>query len=203
MTSGRCSRTQIMDAAEQLFGSRGYTNVTIGQLCEASRLPVGSIYHHFGSKAGVLKAVLRRGTAEFFADMPTFDSLDGSALERLAAYYAAAADLIAKRLPMFRLLTSLQLHQADSAEVQEILREENERAHADIVAFLEPVARSCGVRDAAECARELAPLNLVFATGLVACAESMGMDIRTSISSHLHRLIVVSILDRAGSPPGR
>ena len=187
-----------MDAAEQLFGSRGYPNVTVGQLCEASGLPVGSIYHHFGSKAGVLKAVLRRGTAEFFADMPTFDTLDGPPIERLAAYYAAAADLIAKRLPLFRLLASLQLHQADSDGVQAILREENERAIADIVAFLEPVARSCGVRSAAECARELAPLNLVFATGLAACADSTGIDVRTGIGSYLHRLIVASIFDRAG-----
>ena len=198
MASTRCNRNQIMDAAERLFGERGYGNVTIGQLCVASGLPVGSIYHHFGSKAGVLKAVLRRGTAEFFASMPSADAAAGSPVERLAAYHAVAGELIAGRLQLFRLLASLQLQQADG-EVQAILREENARAITGVVAFIEPVAVSAGVPDAAECARELAALNMVFTTGLVTCVESTGIDVRTAIRSHLNRLVVASVLDRAAA----
>jgi AcrR family transcriptional regulator len=197
----RGTRDQILDAAENLFGSRGYADVTIGQLCEASGLPVGSIYHHFGSKSGVLKAVLERGTTEIFKALPTAGDPTGFPLKRLAAYYATAADLIAKRLPLFRLMASLRLHHADSEDVQAILTEIDRRAIAWVVAFIEPVASSCGVRDAAGCARELAPLNLVFLTGLVASADSTGIDVRAGISRHLYRLIVASILDRAARSP--
>lgn len=203
MDTARRTRDQILDAAEHLFGSRGYADVTIKQICEASGLPVGSVYHHFGSKSGVLKAVLEHGTTEFFDALPTADDLTGFPLERLAAYYGTAADLIAKRLPLFRLLASLRLHQAESEEVQAVLREEEQRSMARAVAFIEPVARGCGVRDAAECARELAALNMVFTTGLVACADRTGIDVRTGIGRHLHRLVLASILDRAaGTPPG-
>lgn len=48
------------------------------------------------------------------------------------------------------------------------------------------------------CARDLAALHLVFLTGLVVSADSAGIDVRTGISQHLHRLVVTSILDRAG-----
>jgi AcrR family transcriptional regulator len=198
MDTAPSTRDLILNAAEQLFGSEGYAKVTINQICKASGLPVGSVYHHFGSKAGVLSAVLERGTVEIFADLSAADDQAGPPLERLAAYYRTAADLIAKRLPMYRLLASLQLHQAGSDEVQAILRESVQRAQARLVAFIEPVARSCGVADAAECAKDLAALHLVFLTGLVASADSAGIDVRTGISQHLHRLIVASILDRAG-----
>jgi AcrR family transcriptional regulator len=197
MVTVRSNHDQILDAAEHLFGARGYADVTINQICEASGLPVGSVYHHFGSKSGVLRAVLERGTAEFFSCLPAADAVTGSPFDCLAAYYQTAGDLIAKRLALFRLLASLRLHQAENEEVQAILREEEQRGQASCLAFIEPVARSCGVRDAAECARELAALNVVFVTGLVACVDSTGIDVRTGIAEHLHRLVVASILDRA------
>lgn len=200
MTTAQTTRDQILDAAERLFGARGYADVTISQICEASGLPVGSVYHHFGSKSGVLRAVLERGTTEFFEAVPTVDDLTGPPLERLAAYYATAGDLIAKRLPLFRLLASLRLHQAENDEVRAVMHQEDERAITWCMTFIEPVAGSCGVRDADQCARELAELSLVFLTGLVAGGDSTGMDIRTGISRHLHRLVVASILDRAAGP---
>jgi AcrR family transcriptional regulator len=202
MDTAPSTRDLILDAAEQLFGSQGYAKVTINQICEASRLPVGSVYYHFGNKAGVLSAVLERGTVEIFADLSAADDQAGPPLERLAAFYRTAADLIAKRLPMYRLLASLQLHQPGSDEIKVILRESVQRAQARVVAFIEPVARSCGVADAAACARELAALHLVFLTGLVVSADSAGIDVRTGISQHLHQLTVALILDRAaGSAP--
>ncbi|WNM34756.1 TetR/AcrR family transcriptional regulator [Streptomyces sp. Li-HN-5-11] len=201
MTTPRSTRAQILDAAEHLFGARGYADVTINQICEASGLPVGSVYHHFGSKAGVLQAVLERGTREFFEAVPTIDDLTGSPWERLAVYFETAGDLVDKQVSFFRLLASLRLHQAENEEIRAAVRQEEERAISWCMSFIEPVAASCGVRDSAECARELAILSLVFLTGLVASADSTGMDIRTGISRHLHRLVVASIRDRAVELP--
>jgi len=133
MDTAPSTRDLILDAAEQLFGSQGYAKVTINQICEASRLPVGSVYYHFGNKAGVLSAVLERGTVEIFADLSAADDQAGPPLERLAAFYRTAADLIAKRLPMYRLLASLQLHQPGSDEIKVILRESVQRAQARVV----------------------------------------------------------------------
>ncbi|MFC8436123.1 TetR/AcrR family transcriptional regulator [Streptomyces sp. NPDC057253] len=194
------SRNQILDAAEHLFGTHGYANVSIHQVCAASGLPVGSVYHHFGSKAGVLRAVLQRGMRSFFDELPWFDDLEGSPFDRLAAHYAIAGDLIAKRLSLFRLFASLQLHQAENEEIQSIVDASVQRGYARVVVFIEAVADRCGVRDSLECARELATLNMVFTTGLVASGGSAGIDIRTGVGRHLHRLILASILDRVPGP---
>ncbi len=65
---GEQSRAKILDAAERLLANRGYVGTTTTQLSKDSGLPVASIYWHFGSKSGVLAAVLeRRANAVFQA----------------------------------------------------------------------------------------------------------------------------------------
>jgi AcrR family transcriptional regulator len=66
-SQGARSREDILDAAERLMGARGYTATSISELARASGLPTSSIYWHFGSKAGVLGAVMERGSRRFFA----------------------------------------------------------------------------------------------------------------------------------------
>jgi AcrR family transcriptional regulator len=196
MVAPQGTRDQIIDAAEHLFGSRGYAGVSISQICAASGLPVGSVYHHFGSKAGVMRAVLERGTIAFFADLPTADSVTGSPAERVAAYYGAAAELVVKRLSLFRLFASLKLH--DSDEAQAIVNESHDMVRVRIAEFIEPVARSCGVADPAACAREVAQLTVVYTTGVTVFAGEAGFETRAAMGSDLPRLVMMSILDRAG-----
>ncbi|MFD4511470.1 TetR/AcrR family transcriptional regulator [Streptomyces sp. NPDC058457] len=199
MDTTPCSATKILDAAEQLFGSRGYANVTISQICEVSCLPVGSVYHHFASKSGVLRAVLWRGMTAFFEGLPAVNDVPAPARERLAAHYEATADLVAEHVPLFRLFASLQLHPSDDGEVRAIARAGNERRHRWVGSVMEQVARSSRIPDADVFAEELTALNMVFVTGLVAHADC-GLDVRTAISSHLYRLVLTSIIDRIGSP---
>lgn len=52
------TRTAVLDAAARLFDARGFTAVSIGDLTAASGVSNGSIYHHFGSKEGVLAEVV-------------------------------------------------------------------------------------------------------------------------------------------------
>ena len=62
---GARSREDILDAAERLMAARGYAGTSIAILSRESGLPASSIYWHFGSKAGVLAAVLERGARRF------------------------------------------------------------------------------------------------------------------------------------------
>jgi AcrR family transcriptional regulator len=64
---GARSREEILDAAERLMGTRGYAGTSVSSLAKASGLPASSIYWHFGSKSGVLGAVMERGAKRFFA----------------------------------------------------------------------------------------------------------------------------------------
>lgn len=49
--------------ASRLMATRGYDGTSISALAKSSGLPASSIYWHFGSKEGVLKAVMERGAA--------------------------------------------------------------------------------------------------------------------------------------------
>ncbi len=53
----QASRSRILEAALELFMQRGYFNTTIQDLSSLSGVSVGSIYHHFGSKTGVARAL--------------------------------------------------------------------------------------------------------------------------------------------------
>src|SRR5687768_185324 len=63
---GARSREEILDAAERLMGAHGYAATSISALAKASGLPPSSIYWHFGSKSGLLGAVMERGAWRFF-----------------------------------------------------------------------------------------------------------------------------------------
>jgi len=61
-TERRKARTAgaILDAAERLFLTHGYTATTIEDLSETADVAVGSIYAHFGGKEGVYAALVDR-----------------------------------------------------------------------------------------------------------------------------------------------
>jgi AcrR family transcriptional regulator len=52
------SRPQILARALELFASRGYDAVGVQEIVEAAGVTKPSLYHHFGSKRGLLQALL-------------------------------------------------------------------------------------------------------------------------------------------------
>jgi len=54
----RATRTKVVDAARELFVDEGYTSTTIEAIATASDTPVATVYRLFGSKIGILTAVL-------------------------------------------------------------------------------------------------------------------------------------------------
>ena len=73
----------IRDAAARLFLSRGYTATTMEEIAEEGDVAVGSIYAHFGSKAGVYEALIDRALEldKLYCDEGF--AAGGSPLERL------------------------------------------------------------------------------------------------------------------------
>src|SRR5206468_2663731 len=50
----------LMRAAEELFSERPAEEVTVEEIAERAGVAIGSIYNHFGSKAGLHAAVVDR-----------------------------------------------------------------------------------------------------------------------------------------------
>ncbi|MGL4606272.1 MAG: TetR/AcrR family transcriptional regulator [Eubacteriaceae bacterium] len=53
-------RNEILDAAEKLFVTKGYTKTTIINILDAIGIAKGTFYYYFKSKEAVLDAVIRR-----------------------------------------------------------------------------------------------------------------------------------------------
>ncbi len=57
---GRRTRERILEAATELFGTRGYAGTRVDDILRRSGTGKGQFYHHFDDKADVGRAVLRR-----------------------------------------------------------------------------------------------------------------------------------------------
>jgi AcrR family transcriptional regulator len=86
---GENSRELILDATERLMATRGYAATSINDIRKACGLPPSSIYWHFGSKEGVLAAVMARGADRFFAAIPMSEGAEGqlAVLSRLQSQH--------------------------------------------------------------------------------------------------------------------
>ncbi|MHC9295872.1 TetR/AcrR family transcriptional regulator [Mycobacterium sp. LTG2003] len=111
---GVSSREQILDATERLMATRGYAATSISDIRKACGLPASSIYWHFGSKDGVLAAVMERGADRFFAAIPA----DGSIDEQLSVLAALQSD----HPEFLRFLYLLALERSDDPVVTEVVR---------------------------------------------------------------------------------
>ncbi|HEX9835018.1 MAG TPA: TetR/AcrR family transcriptional regulator [Mycobacterium sp.] len=117
---GEQSRGQILDATEKLMGTRGYAATSISDIRNACGLPASSIYWHFGSKDGVLAAVMERGAERYFAAIPVEADIE----QQLAAVIAQQA-----QHPAFlRLFLLLSLERSDDPAVTEVIRRVRDRA---------------------------------------------------------------------------
>jgi TetR/AcrR family transcriptional regulator len=90
----RAERTieAVLTAAEQLFSKRPITDVTVEEIAATAGVAVGSVYNHFGSKAGVHIALVERAidVDRHFMDLAYTEGR--SPVEQL---YAAAEEYLA------------------------------------------------------------------------------------------------------------
>jgi AcrR family transcriptional regulator len=58
---------RLLEAADHVLATEGYTALTVRRLAEEAGVPVGTIYQFFADKAAVVDALARRYIAEFDA----------------------------------------------------------------------------------------------------------------------------------------
>jgi AcrR family transcriptional regulator len=55
---GRATREQLIEVATRLFAERGYEDTSIEEVLTAAGVSRGALYHHFGGKDALFKAVV-------------------------------------------------------------------------------------------------------------------------------------------------
>lgn len=111
---GEQSRELILDATERLMATRGYAATSISDIRKACGLPPSSIYWHFGSKEGVLAAVMERGADRFFAAIPTSEDAESQ--------LAVLSTLQSQHPDFLRLFYMLSLERSDDPSVATVIR---------------------------------------------------------------------------------
>ena len=63
------SRTQLLDAAEEVFGRKGFHETTLKEVAELAEFSVGSVYSFFESKDDLFRQIFVRRGEEFMPSM--------------------------------------------------------------------------------------------------------------------------------------
>lgn len=159
---GDTSREQILDATERLMSTRGYAATSISDIRKECGLPASSIYWHFGSKEGVLAAVMERGADRFFAQLPRRQP-DGADEPDVETQRAAAAKLLAQHPEFLRLTYMLSLERSADPAVGAAIRRVRDTA---IAGFRQVIAQMIPAGVAPDRAERVVAELAAFATAL-------------------------------------
>src|SRR5687768_17016389 len=77
------SRGQLLDAAEEVFGRKGYHDTTLKEIADLAEFSVGSVYSFFENKDDLFTSVFVRRGEEFMPAMRSVLGEPGTPLQRL------------------------------------------------------------------------------------------------------------------------
>ena len=159
------SQEALLDVAEKLMSQKGYAATPVSAICKGAGVAPTSLYWHFGSKEGLLAAVMERGAQRWFAALPR----DGDIETGAAAVAAHPAFL--------RVFYMLVLEDHDDPVVTELIGQVRQRAadyFRDLIIGLlsdeEPaVAEAAAV--------ELVPFAVAYSDGCFFAAQLESADL--------------------------
>ena len=96
----------------------GFEAATVAAIVKESGIPASSVYHYFGSKDGVLLAVMERGAERFFAELPEPRERAGTAEEHLSAMVAGVVHVLDRHPDFLRLLIVFATQPPDASDGQ-------------------------------------------------------------------------------------
>ena len=96
------TEVEILDAAATLLEAHGAAGLTTRAVCEAAGIKAPTLYHHFGDKDGLERALVRRGMAEFM-QRKRAPAATADLLEQLRFGWDVAVEFALKRPALYAL----------------------------------------------------------------------------------------------------
>jgi AcrR family transcriptional regulator len=137
------TRARVIDAAKGMFVEQGYPATTVDAIAATADVPLPTLYRLFGSKRGVLKAVLDTafgGDDEpvSFVDRPHVQAAlaepdAGAMLERFAC---VAGELMARSAAIQHVLATAAVVDTEAAELLDEVRRQRHVGQSRIVAAI-------------------------------------------------------------------
>jgi AcrR family transcriptional regulator len=101
------SHDRILKSAIELFSKRGYDATSVREICEAAGITKPTLYHFYGSKEGVYRALVEGALTRFKADMLSALASPGSLRDQLTCMARAYVDAAVSAPELARFLMAL------------------------------------------------------------------------------------------------
>jgi AcrR family transcriptional regulator len=137
------SPDRILNKALELFSTKGYDATSVREICEAAEITKPTLYHFYGSKEGVYRALVEGSLQEYKERLVRQAEAPGSPQERLKAiardYFAFARE----RQELVRFIFALVHNPSSSAPVTDF-----SNFYASVVGLISAVVEQ-GVQEGA------------------------------------------------------
>jgi AcrR family transcriptional regulator len=139
----RATKAAVVSAARDLFVRRGYPATTVDAVAEAAAVPIATVYRLFGSKRGILSAVLDVAFGGddqpvAFHERPAVQAAlaDADPGALLDAFAHIARELLDRSAPIQHVLASAATVDAEAAELLATTRSQRLLGQSRIVQAL-------------------------------------------------------------------
>ncbi len=139
----RLARAAVVQAARTLFLQRGYAATTIDAVSELSDVPPATVYRLFGSKLGILRALLDVSVAGDDEAVPVADrprareiAADPDPRGQLAGYAGISCGIMSRTEPLYRILVSAAGSDPEAAALLAERTRQRQQGQGQIAALL-------------------------------------------------------------------
>jgi len=101
------SNDRILQKALGLFSEKGYDATSVREICEAAGITKPTLYHFYGSKEGVYRAIVEGALERFRADMVRALVGEGTLRNRLVRMACAYVDATVREPDLARFIMAL------------------------------------------------------------------------------------------------
>jgi AcrR family transcriptional regulator len=102
------AKTRLVDAALELFATRGYSATPVDAIADAAGVSVGLLYYHFGDKHALLRAIFERSLADVGATFAAADQ-EKNAKDKLPALLRSVGVTIRRHRDFWRVSYGLRM----------------------------------------------------------------------------------------------
>jgi TetR/AcrR family transcriptional regulator len=125
------SHDRILQKALELFSRKGYDATSVREICEAASITKPTLYHFYGSKEGVYRALVGGALESFRARLVALIEGPGTVREHLRSVARGYFEIARENRELVRFLLALTHNPSSSAPAADI-----PRFYEDVVALV-------------------------------------------------------------------
>ena len=98
---------RILQKAQELFSKKGYDATSVREICEAAGITKPTLYHFYGSKEGVYRAIVEGALERFRADLVSALAGGGTLRDRLVRMARSYVEATVREPDLARFIMAL------------------------------------------------------------------------------------------------